>query len=299
MKKVLIDEVGPRDGLQNIAEFIPTEKKIELIRAILDSGVSMMNLTSFVSPKAIPQLADARAVAEAILPAYPEVSFNALIPNLKGAQFAVEAGFREVVNVVSVSETHNLRNINRSHEQSFQALAEIRERYPDLKLIVGLATSFGCPFEGETSLEKLMSMVDRVAALGLNSIQLSDTIGVAYPTQVASFVDAVRAAYPEMEIGIHIHDTRNMGVINTYVAIEHGVDYIDSSVGGLGGCPFAPGASGNTSTEDLVYMLDKCGFETGIDFQKILAAARLAESVVKGGIFSGHQLKIKTSGSCC
>lgn len=292
---VLIDEVGPRDGFQNVAEFIPTERKIALARALLDAGVSMMNLTSFVSPRAVPQMADAAAVAAEILPAYPHVRFNALIPNLKGAELAVRAGFRELVNVMSVSESHNQSNIRRTREESLQGVAAIRDAFPDVHLIVGLATAFGCPFEGEVPLEKLMELVARLDDMGIRSVQLADTIGVAYPTQVARCIDTIRREYPNMEIGIHIHDTRNMGIVNTYVAVIHGADYVDAAVGGLGGCPFAPGASGNTSTEDLVYMLQKCGYDTGIDFERILAAAREAKTAVDG-VFSGHQIMIGRGG---
>jgi len=293
-KQILIDEVGPRDGFQNVTRFIPTEEKIEMVEMMLDAGVRMMNLTSFVSPKAVPQMADAAAVAQAVIPNHPEVSFNALIPNLRGAELAVNAGFKEVVNVISVSETHNRRNINRSHEQSFAAMADIMKAFRNVKVIAGLATAFGCPFEGETPVEKTLAVAKHLYKMGVRSFQLSDTIGVAYPTQVAAMVDAVRAELPGVEVGIHIHDTRNMGVINTWIALEHGVDYIDASVGGLGGCPFAPGASGNTSTEDLVYMFNRCGMDTGIDFGKIMAAARRTKELVEGN-FSGHQLMVSSA----
>lgn len=298
MKQVIIGEVGTRDGFQNIAEFIPTAKKVEIARAILDSGIPMMQLTSFVSPKAIPQLADAEEVSAAILPQYPNVAFNALVPNLFGARRAFACGYREVNYVISVSESHNRNNVNRTHQQSLAELRAIREALPQLKVTAGLATAFGCPFEGETSLEKLLSMVQRVYETGVRSLELSDTIGVAYPLQVALFLDAIHERYPDCQVGVHIHDTRNMGIVSSWTAIHHGAAYIHGSVGGLGGCPFAPGASGNVSTEDLVYVLQKCGYETGVDFEKLMAAARLTHSIVRGN-YSGHQIKISQAEPCC
>jgi hydroxymethylglutaryl-CoA lyase len=295
LKKALIAEVGTRDGFQNVREFIPTDKKIAIARALLDSGIKMMNLTSFVSPKAIPQLADAKEVSAAILPDYPDVRFNALIPNLKGAVRAAESGYREVVYVISVSESHNRNNIRQTHEQSMTELEHILSELPQLKVTVGLATAFGCPFEGETSLEKFLAVARWVYDRGVRSFELSDTIGVAYPTQVVSFIHAFRREFPDTEFGVHIHDTRNMGILNSYLALENGAAFAHSTVGGLGGCPFAPGASGNTCTEDLVYMLNKCGVETGIDFDRLMIAARLTKSIVKGN-YSGHQLTIDGCG---
>jgi hydroxymethylglutaryl-CoA lyase len=289
--KVVICENGTRDGFQNIAEFIPTKLKQDITKKILDAGVKYMQLTSFVNPKAIPQLGDARQISEAILPAYPEVRFNAYVPNLYGAARAVECGYKEISYGISVSESHNRANINRTHDQSFEELQKILRQYPDLQVMVGFPTAFGCPFEGETSLESVMKLVRRAVNLGINFIGLSDTIGVAYPTQVEHFLKALRLEFPKVEFSVHIHDTRNMGIVSTWTAIQNGVTFVDSAIGGLGGCPFAPGASGNISTEDLVYMLDRCGVETGIDFEKILEAARFTKSVIQGN-YSGHQIAI-------
>jgi hydroxymethylglutaryl-CoA lyase len=291
VNKVIICENGTRDGFQSIIDFIPTKLKLEIIKRILDAEVKYMQLTSFVSPKAIPQLADAREISEFILAAYPQVRFNAYVPNLYGAARAVECGYKEISYGISVSESHNRANINRTHDQSFEELQKILQQYPELKVMVGFPTAFGCPFEGETSLENLMTLVRRAVHLGINFIGLSDTIGVAYPTQVDYFIKALQLEFPKVKLSVHIHDTRNMGMVNTWTAIQNGVTFIDSAIGGLGGCPFAPGASGNISTEDLVYMLDHCGVETGIDFEKILEAARFTKSVIKGN-YSGHQITI-------
>jgi hydroxymethylglutaryl-CoA lyase len=289
--KVIICENGTRDGFQNIAEFIPTKLKLEITKRILDAGVKYMQLTSFVSSKAIPQLADAQQISEEILFAYPQVRFNAYVPNLYGATKAVECGYKEISYGISVSESHNLANINRTHDQSFAELQKILRQYPDLKVMVGFPTAFGCPFEGETSLEKVMKFVRRTVDLGINFIGLSDTTGVAYPTQVERFLKVLQLEFPKVDFSVHIHDTRNMGIVNTWTAIQNGVIFIDSAIGGLGGCPFAPGAAGNIATEDLVYMLDRCGVETGIDFEKILEVARFTKSVIQGN-YSGHHIAI-------
>lgn len=298
MEKVIIGEVGTRDGFQNIKEFIPTEKKIGIAKAILEAGVSAMQLTSFVSPQIIPQLSDAKELSEAILPAYPDVAFSALVPNLFGARCAAECGYSEVNYVLSVSESHNKKNINRTHAESLTELHNIRRDLPSLKVTAGLATAFGCPFEGETSLKKLLDIFQRVYDEGITSFELADTIGVAYPTQVALFLDTIHEKYPDCSIGVHIHDTRNMGVVSTWTAVQHGAAYVQGSIGGLGGCPFAPGASGNVSTEDIVYVFNKCGLDTGIDFEKLMDAARLTHSIVRGN-YSGHQIKIKPNVCLC
>lgn len=291
IRKATIWEVGPRDGFQNIKTFIPTQRKVDIIRRILDCGVKNMQLTSFVSPKAIPQMADAKEVAAQILPEYPDVRFNALVPNLRGASDAWAAGLREISYSVSVSKSHNMRNNNRTHERSFSDLAEILEKYPELNVTFGVATAFGCPFEGETPLDALMEFCGKAVELGIRNINLSDTIGVAYPVQIERYLKAVKQAFPDSKVGLHIHDTRNNGMVNTWVALNSGADSIHASVGGLGGCPFAPGASGNICTEDLVYLLDRCGIETGIDFEKILAVSRYTMAHIDG-CYSGHHLKI-------
>ncbi len=292
-----IYEVGPRDGFQNIKEFIPTKLKIEIIEKILDAGVKRVQITSFVSPRAVPQMSDAQEVAQSLVGKYPGVTFGALVPNLYGARAAYQCGIREIAYVVSVSQSHNKANINRTHEQSFEELEKIRQEFPDMAIILGLATAFSCPFEGETPLEKTLSVMERGIKIGANIVELADTIGDAYPTQVERYLKAAKREFPSMEFGAHIHDTRNMGMLNTWVALQNGLNYIQTSIGGLGGCPFAPGASGNTSTEDFVYLLDKCGLKSGISFDKILNTAKFVNAHISGS-YSGHQINIGADDVC-
>ncbi|MGI6084215.1 MAG: hydroxymethylglutaryl-CoA lyase [Acetivibrionales bacterium] len=291
-RSITLVEVGPRDGFQNIRDFIPTEIKLTIIRKLLDAGVSSMQLTSFVSPKAVPQMADAKVISETILAEYPNVEFDALVPNLYGAKAAAACGYKKITNVISVSESHNLKNINRTHEQSLQELEKILQEVPDIEVTVGLSTSFGCPFEGETPIEKLRAFIEKIYNIGIRRIELGDTIGVAYPVQVEKIMQLLNKTYKDVEFGVHIHDTRNMGIVSTWVAIQNGVSFVHSTVGGLGGCPFAPGASGNTCTEDLVYMLDRCGVRTGISFEKMMEASRYTKSVINGN-YSGHHINIQ------
>ena len=298
-KKINVLEVGPRDGFQNLKQFLPTEKKLEIIDGLIASGVKGLEVTSFVSPKAIPQMADAVEVARHCLEKHPDIKIYALTPNLRGVENAWAAGIRHVSYVISLSETHNKANINRTHEQSFHELAEILEKYPDLDICIGMATVFGCPFEGIPKLEDAVAFAEKLWAYGIRSINLADTIGVADPAQVRRTVKAMMEALPECEFQIHIHDTRNMGMVNTLAAIECGITTVQSTLGGLGGCPFAPGASGNTATEDLVFMLERMGYDTGIDFDKLLALSKYQHSFVDG-IYSGHQMNIDTKlPPCC
>ena len=274
MKKMIqICEVGPRDGFQSIkCAQIPTEQKIEIIEEILAAGVKHMEFTSFVSPKAIPQMADAADVTKAVLERHPEADLFALVPNLRGAANAYNLGLRKVCYVVSLSTSHNKANINRTHEQSLEAYKEIRATYPDLDVIVDLATAFGCPFEGKyEDPAAVVAFLREYVDAGMKAVCLCDTIGIADPAQVKAVIEAVKAAYPELHLGVHFHDTRGLGMVNTLTAMEAGVDEIQSTLGGLGGCPFAPGASGNLATEDAVWMLNEMGYDTGISFSKILS----------------------------
>ena len=260
MSKVRICEVGPRDGFQNIKEYISVGDKLHIIDGLIQSGVTYMEVTSFVSPKAIPQLKDAKEIVGTCLKKYPDVEFMALIPNLRGAQTAVETGIKKVAYVVSLSASHNKANINRTHEQSYNSLKEIMETYPQLDICLDLATAFGCPFEGK--------------------------------------LKALQTSYPQLKLAVHIHDTRGMGLACTLAAIEMGVTDVQSTLGGLGGCPFAPGASGNLATEDLVYMLNEMGFDTGIDFEKILNLAKEEIKLIPSGVYSGHHIHIDKTSKC-
>lgn len=292
MKKVTIFEVGPRDGFQNVSEWIPTETKIEIIEKTVEAGINTMQITSFVSPKAIPQLKDAKEVVAYFNEHHPELKQYALVPNLFGAKAARDAGLKHVNYVVSLSKSHNKANINRTHEESFAELDKILEEVPELEVGVDVATVFGCPFEGKYETEVVVDFVRQVYDRGIRNITVADTIGIANPKQVRDILGALLKEFPDVHFTAHIHDTRNMGIVNTLAAIEAGVDSVQSSLGGLGGCPFAPGASGNTATEDLVYMLEAMGYDTGVDFKKLKDAMHVLKEHVDGS-YSSHQLNLK------
>lgn len=293
MNKVQIYEVGPRDGFQNIKDYIPMETKLKVVEGLVEAGVRHIQITSFVSPKAIPQMKDAKELAAILIEKYPDADFFALVPNLRGAQSAVEVGMKKVSYVVSLSESHNQANIRRSHEESFEALKQIQSAYPDLDICLDLATAFGCPFEGKKTAEDVLPFLKPYIDSGIRTVNLCDTIGVANPAQVRETVKKVQETYPDVDLQIHIHDTRNMGMVNTLAAIELGVDKVQSTLGGLGGCPYAPGASGNLATEDLAFMLTEMGYEMDLDIQKMIELARYQTDVIPDGQFSGHLYKVK------
>ncbi|MDQ0151538.1 hydroxymethylglutaryl-CoA lyase [Moryella indoligenes] len=298
-KKIELIEVGPRDGFQNLKEYLPAEKKIEVIEGLIDAGVRHMQITSFVSPKAIPQMKDAKEIASVILKKYPDLDLFALIPNYRGAQTAVEVGMKKVTNVISLSTSHNKANINRTHDESFDELEKIKKEFPMLEVCLDVATAFGCPFEGKYyDVKPLLAFEKRAYDLGIRTMTLCDTVGMADPRQVREFVTASKETFPDVRFEIHIHDTRGMGVVNTLAGIEAGADGVQSTLGGLGGCPFAPGASGNTATEDLVLMLNEMGYDTGIDFDKIVTLAK-KEYVEIEGNYSGANLHVDRSLHSC
>ena len=291
---VSVIEVGPRDGFQSVkCAPITTEQKLEVIDGLIASGIRHIEFTSFVSPKAIPQLADAAEVTRAVLERYPQADLFALVPNLRGAKNAYELGLRKVCYVVSLSVSHNKANINRTHEQSLTAFREIRETYPDMDIVVDLATAFGCPFEGKYGEPAAVAafLKDYVEA-GMKTCCLCDTIGIADPAQVRAVISSVKAAYPNLELMVHFHDTRGVGLANTLAAMEAGVMNIQAALGGLGGCPFAPGASGNLSTEDVVWVLNEMGYETGIDVSMLVRTAKKQVETISGN-YSGHQIHIQ------
>ena len=298
MKKIDIYEVGPRDGFQNIKEYIPEATKKEIIDGLIASGIKHIEITSFVSPKAIPQLRDAQDIAKACLETYPNVDFLALVPNLRGAQTAADVGIQRIAYVVSLSESHNKANINRTHEQSYEALKEIMTQCPQLDIILDLATTFGCPCEGQFLPEQVVEFLKQYVELGVKQVCLCDTIGIANPRQVKDIIAAVWEAYPQLDLQVHIHDTRNMGVACTLAAIEAGVTKVQSTLGGLGGCPFAPGASGNLATEDLVYTLNEMGYDTGVQFEPILQLAKQEVKAIPTGVYSGHHIRIDQTSKC-
>jgi hydroxymethylglutaryl-CoA lyase len=267
--------------LQNEAP-IPTAAKIQLIDALSGTGVQRIEAVSFVHPKAIPQMADADEVWAGIT-RNPRVRYSALIPNSRGAQRAIGAGFREIEVVVSASDTHNRRNLNRSTAESLNDIAALIPLVHDAgaTLEVIVATSFGCPFEGDVDPERVAAIVARVRGDGADRIAFGDTTGMATPRRVRDLLAAVR---PDL---LHFHDTRGTGLANVLTALELGVTEFDASVGGIGGCPYAPGASGNIATEELVHMLDDMGIVTGIDLDALIKVAELAEKLLDRTLPSG------------
>ncbi|MCJ8143410.1 hydroxymethylglutaryl-CoA lyase [Ancylobacter sp. A5.8] len=294
--RVHIQEVVTRDGLQIEPRFLPTADKIALIDALSQTGVSKIEVTSFVSPKAVPNLADAREVARAIT-RRPGVTYVALVPNLRGAQEALDAGMNELNLVLSVSETHNLANMRMTPAQSlagFRAIVEAA-RGTQTTLNGSIATAFGCPFEGAQPEPKVLEMIENFLNIGLHSVTLADTTGMANPRQVAHLVAAVRRQFGALPLTLHFHNTRGMGLANVLAALDAGADRFDASLGGLGGCPFAPGATGNISTEDLVHMLDEMGVYSGVDLARLLERARALPSLI-GHDIPGQVAKAGRSG---
>ena len=292
-ERVRIREVGPRDGFQNEPETIPTGEKVRLIDLLSASGVRRMEVTSFVRPDVIPQLADAAEVLMAVR-RRPGVSFSVLIPNLRGLERALQMRdrFDEVSVFLSASETHNQRNVNRSIEESLAGLKETLARAGEegLRREGVIATSFGCPYEGEVPPERVFAIAERLAAAGSEEVAFGDTTGMANPRQVGEFFAAARERLPEVELTAHFHNTRGQGLANVLAALEQGIDSFESSFGELGGCPVPPGSTGNVSTEDLVSMLHEMGVETGIDLGRLVAASRAAEEVL-GRPLGAHVLK--------
>ena len=236
-RQVKFIEVGPRDGFQSVkGDMIPTQLKLEIMERLLNAGVSHMEFTSFVSPKAIPQLADSAEVTQALLAQWPEADVFALVPNLRGAQRAYALGLRKVCYVVSLSASHNKANINRTHQQSLAAYREIRESCPELEIVLDLATAFGCPFEGKyREPEAAVDFLRDYVEAGVTTCCLCDTIGIADPAQVRGLLSALKTAYPALSLEVHFHDTRGLGVLNTCAALEAGVSGVQAALGGLGG----------------------------------------------------------------
>lgn len=277
---ISLREVGPRDGLQN-EDPVPTQAKIELIDRLSATGVSRIEAVSFVRPQAIPQMADADEVWQGIKRA-PAVRYSALVPNLRGARRALDAGLPEIEAVVSASDTHNRKNVRRSTEESLDdiaaIIAEAHERGATCQVVV--ATAWGCPYEGDVPVRRVIEVAGRAVADGADSISFGDTTGMATPGRVWSLVGEFRSAYPGTPLNLHFHNTRGTGLANVLAALELGVADFDASVGGLGGCPYAPGASGNIATEELAHMVQDMGIDTGIDLEAMIEAAADAERIV-------------------
>jgi hydroxymethylglutaryl-CoA lyase len=274
-QRLIVQEVSPRDGLQIEPTWVDTADKIALIDQLSLAGFSRIEAGSFVSPKAIPALRDGDEVFRGIR-RQPGVTYVALIPNLRGAQRAIEAGADELNLVMSASQTHNLANMRMGCEQSLAGFAEVVSLASGtgLSLNGSIATTFGCPFEGRIDEDRVLRIVDDYLALGMHGISLADTTGMANPRQVSSLVQRVLTRVPASALTLHFHNTRGLGLSNVLAAYEAGARRFDASLGGLGGCPFAPGASGNICTEDLVNLCDEMGIETGIDLEHLLVLSR-------------------------
>jgi hydroxymethylglutaryl-CoA lyase len=278
--RISVREVGPRDGLQN-EDPVPATAKIALIDQLAKTGVRRIEAVSFVRPEAIPQMADADEVWAGVSKD-PAIRYSALAPNLRGARRALDAGFTEVEAVVSASDTHNRKNVNRSTEQSLDEIAvmidEAHRRGASCQVVV--ATAWGSPYEGDVPVDRVLAVAGRAVADGADAISFGDTTGMATPRRVQDLVGSFRSRHPDVPLNLHFHNTRGTGLANVLAALELGVQDFDASVGGLGGCPYAPGASGNIATEELVYMAEDMGVGTGIDLTAMIEAAAAAERIV-------------------
>jgi hydroxymethylglutaryl-CoA lyase len=276
-----VQEVAVRDGFQIEKAFVPTAEKIALVDALSRTGLAKIEVTSFVSPKAVPNLRDAEEVMRGIR-RVSGVLYSALVPNAKGAERALSCGVDELNLVLSASESHNRSNLNRSTAQSLEGFVEVMRAVKGSRARVNgsISTAFGCPFEGEVQQERVLGFAERYLELGLHGITLADTTGMAHPRQVAALTAEALRRFPGAELTLHFHNTRGMGLANVVASLDAGAVRFDASLGGLGGCPFAPGATGNICTEDLVHMLASMGYDTGVDLDELLRVARKLPSIV-------------------
>jgi len=280
-RAVTICDVGTRDGFQIEHDFIPTKTKIEIINAIIAAGVRKLEVTSFVSPRAVPQMADAAEVHAGIDKSRnPELV--CLVPNLRGAENAVKAGVKTILLFVSASETHNTTNVNRSIAASLEGFRDVMALAAKSGMTVhaAIATAFGCPFEGNVPAERVADIAVLMHAMGIHHIGFGDTTGMATPPVVRDAVTAIRRRLPALEMTLHFHNTRGLGLVNVMTGLELGITHYEGSIGGLGGCPFAPGATGNVCTEDVVNLMHELGIETGIDLDALCAVARRVEKLL-------------------
>jgi len=272
---ILISEVGPRDGLQSVSAIMPTALKLQWLTALADAGLKEIEVGSFVSPKLLPQMADAAELV-AHMRQRPDVFVTALVPNLKGAEAAFNAGVQKITLPISVSEPHSLANIRKTHQQVYDEVRAVmalrNERFPQVEVEAGLSTVFGCTIQGEVPEDDVLRMALAMVELGVDEVGLADTVGYANPAQVRRVFTRLRSEIGSKAGSAHFHNTRGQGLANVVAALDVGVTTIDASQGGIGGCPYAPGASGNIVTEDLVYLLESMGLRTGVDIDKLVAA---------------------------
>jgi hydroxymethylglutaryl-CoA lyase len=281
-RRIHMQEVGTRDGLQAECAFVDTQDKIALVNALSDSGVAKIEVTAFVSPQAIPALRDAEIVLREI-ERKPNVVYTALVPNVRGAERAIDARADELNLEMSASESHNLANLRMTQDQSFGALKQVASLARDAKLPVNISLScaFGCPMEGDVSEATVLHWSQRlIEEAGARGITLCDTTGMAYPSQVARLTAMFLEHWPDTELTLHFHNTRGMGLANVLAAIDAGANRFDASLGGIGGCPYAPGASGNVCSEEIVHALECMGYDTGVDLAKLIAASKRLPALI-------------------
>lgn len=299
-EKVEILEVCPRDGFQNVLDFIPTEKKIEIVKSLVDADFKRIEVGSFVSPKAIPQMADSKDVIAAVreYAKGKDLTFVSLVPNARGVENAIEAKSDQITYVISVSEAHNKANVNRTVAESkeqYEILIQEYKAQVDFRL--GLATTFGCPFGEDITVDRVMRMVEWALKLGTKEILMADTVGLGNPKKVDTIMKAVTEEFGPENFIMHLHDTRGLALANSITAMQYGITKFESAAGGLGGCPFAPGASGNVATEDLYYMLSEMGIETGINIEKVYEAIDKIKENVHANL-SGHLALLRSKETC-
>jgi hydroxymethylglutaryl-CoA lyase len=289
--RVDVYEVGPRDGLQNELRIVPLEGKLRLIEALVAAGERRIEATSFVSPRWIPQLSDAEDVLKC-LPRVPGVTYSALVPNLKGLERARAAGLGEAAVFISASESHSKKNINKSIAEAVSVAGDVTRGALAARMRVRayLSVVWGCPYEGAVSVERVVDLCRRLADMGIYQLSLGDTVGVGVPNQTEEILTAVTRHVPVERLALHLHDTRGLALANALVGLSAGVTTFDASIGGLGGCPYAPGAAGNLATEDVVNMLHRMGVETGIDLGKLVEAGEVAQELI-GRKLSGKFLQ--------
>jgi hydroxymethylglutaryl-CoA lyase len=281
-KRIYMQEVGTRDGLQAETTFVPTADKITLVNALSQAGMAKIEVTAFVSPQAIPALRDAEVVLREI-ERKPGVVYSALVPNVRGAERAIEARADELNLVMSATESHNLTNLRMTREQSFAALADVARiaAAAGVPINVSLSCAFGCPMEGDVDAQSVLDWSRRfVEVMGARGVSLADTTGMAYPGQVAALTRVFRGRWPATQLTLHFHNTRGMGLANLLAAIDAGADRFDASLGGIGGCPYAPGATGNVCSEEIVHALDLMGYDTGVDLALLIAASKTLPGLI-------------------
>ena len=284
-ERVTIVEVGPRDGLQNEKAIVPTALKVAFVDRLTAAGHQAIEVSAFVSPKWVPQMGDATEVFAGIV-RKEGVRYSALVPNRAGLDRALAAGVRDIAIFAAASETFSRKNINQSIDESFETYRQVTDAamQAGLRVRAYLSTSFGCPFEGDVDQTRVVELTERLVQLGAYEVAVSDTIGIAHPGQVSRLLDLLLARVPVAQVALHFHDTRGTALSNVLAALQHGVTTFDSAAGGLGGCPYAPGAAGNLATEDLLYMLDGLGVKTGVSLGEVVRASQSIEGAI------GHPL---------